>query len=285
IYAVESDLGASKPNIWLTNLTIAFNAASNGGGMYFGNVLMHVRNNIIAETLSGGDCVQGAGSSITQHGENLDTDNSCPTFSIMASPMLGLLTDNGGSTLTHALNLGSPAIDVVSNCTEMPIGSPLTEDQRGVSRPQPTGGICDLGAFEFELQQASLRLSPEPSEDLTAMATTTVTRAVPELAPFVEAITPANCRSGPGTVYDVVSALDEGQTASAIGSNAANTWTLVEISETIDPCWVSNSTVELNIDPARLEVFQDPPTPTATSRPPTATFTPTSQPPTATFTP
>jgi hypothetical protein len=38
---------------------------------------------------------------------------------------------------------GSPAIDAipVASCT-------LATDQRGVSRPQPAGGNCDIGAFE-----------------------------------------------------------------------------------------------------------------------------------------
>jgi hypothetical protein len=57
------------------------------------------------------------------------------------SAILGPLADNGGPTQTHALPLGSPAIDVVP--------APLCEataDQRGVARPQGPG--CDVGAFE-----------------------------------------------------------------------------------------------------------------------------------------
>ena len=53
-------------------------------------------------------------------------------------PRLGPLQDNGGPTPTHALLLGSPAIDASSAC-------PAT-DQRGVTRPQGAG--CDIGAFE-----------------------------------------------------------------------------------------------------------------------------------------
>jgi hypothetical protein len=56
-------------------------------------------------------------------------------------PRLGPLSDNGGPTLTHALLLGSPAIDAAD-----PSDSTLT-DQRGVARPQ--GAASDIGAFEF----------------------------------------------------------------------------------------------------------------------------------------
>ena len=57
--------------------------------------------------------------------------------------VLGPLQDNGGPTFTHALRLGSPAVDA---------GDPeqcRRRDQRGVPRPQ--GVTCDIGAFELEV--------------------------------------------------------------------------------------------------------------------------------------
>ncbi|MCL4300803.1 MAG: Ig-like domain repeat protein [Anaerolineae bacterium] len=66
-------------------------------------------------------------------------DGSCsPTFS--GDPFLGPLANNGGSTPTHALLPGSPAINAGNNT------SCLTTDQRGIARPQQ--GQCDIGAFE-----------------------------------------------------------------------------------------------------------------------------------------
>ena len=54
-------------------------------------------------------------------------------------PLLGPLTDNGGPTLTHALQTGSPAINR---------GDPAAppQDQRGYGRL----GVPDVGAFEFD---------------------------------------------------------------------------------------------------------------------------------------
>ena len=58
------------------------------------------------------------------------------------------LVDNGGSTLTHALVAGSPAIDAGSN----PLG--LTSDQRGLDREfdgdENGTAIADIGAFELQ---------------------------------------------------------------------------------------------------------------------------------------
>jgi TIR domain len=72
------------------------------------------------------------------------------------SPRLGPLQDNGGPTPTHALLVGSPAIDQIPVDPSDPNGicaNPynivypvLISDQRGESRPHGKG--CDLGAYE-----------------------------------------------------------------------------------------------------------------------------------------
>lgn len=66
---------------------------------------------------------------------------------INSDPLLGLLADNGGFTLTHALGENSPAIDAGNpdNC--------LFTDQRGFFRPVDGNGdgiaVCDIGAYEY----------------------------------------------------------------------------------------------------------------------------------------
>jgi CSLREA domain-containing protein len=62
---------------------------------------------------------------------------------------LGPLQGNGGPTSTHALLVGSEAIDHgnPSGCTDN-LGAFITTDQRGVHRPN--GAVCDLGAYEFD---------------------------------------------------------------------------------------------------------------------------------------
>jgi hypothetical protein len=62
-------------------------------------------------------------------------------------PLLGPLQNNGGSTCTHALLLGSPAIDRipfgVNGC-----GTTITTDHRGQPRPDTCTRLCDMGAYE-----------------------------------------------------------------------------------------------------------------------------------------
>ena len=64
-----------------------------------------------------------------------------------------MLADNGGSTFTHALIAGSPAIDAGSTT--------LTEDQRGSVRPQ--GIAADIGAFEVDADPILTEVTPVPS--------------------------------------------------------------------------------------------------------------------------
>ena len=66
-------------------------------------------------------------------------------------PMLGPLKDNGGSSETHALLPGSPAIDQIpeAECLDAD-GQPLMTDQRGEPRPAGAEFRCDVGAFEVQ---------------------------------------------------------------------------------------------------------------------------------------
>lgn len=59
-------------------------------------------------------------------------------------PGLGPLRDNGGSTQTHALAWGSPAIDQGNNTV------PFAVDQRGSPFARVSGTTADIGAYEVQ---------------------------------------------------------------------------------------------------------------------------------------
>ena len=139
----------------LTNVTFSNNSASpgNGGGMInFNGSILTLINTIIANSPSGGDCVNYISTLDANSSNNLiqDASNACGLINgvngniVGANPNLGPLADNGGPTQTHALLPGSPAIDQ-GNDANCP-----TTDQRGLSRPQ--GSHCDMGAYEFALR-------------------------------------------------------------------------------------------------------------------------------------
>jgi hypothetical protein len=67
-----------------------------------------------------------------------------PTDIVPNTPIGGILlplADNGGGTRTHALAIGSDALDASPDDATCP-----TTDQRG--NPRPRGPACDIGAFE-----------------------------------------------------------------------------------------------------------------------------------------
>lgn len=126
----------------IENSTITGNSGSDGGGIFsFGGADVLINNTIIANSV-GGDCVN-----INAIGNNnLIEDGSCNAF-LSGDPNLGILQDNGGTTLTHALLSGSIAIDAGNNSS---IPSGVTTDQRGVGFHRIVNGIVDIGAFEVQ---------------------------------------------------------------------------------------------------------------------------------------
>ncbi len=145
-----------------------------GGGGVFVRATLHFTNTIIANNGQGLDCVLGSpgeygmtvGGQIGANVNNLVGDASCEAAH-SGDPMLGPLSDNGGSVLTHALLPGSPAIDAVPTTS-----GTLTTDQRGASRPvacvsPETPG--DLGAFELQVDEC-VAFAAVPTATLAAPA-------------------------------------------------------------------------------------------------------------------
>jgi hypothetical protein len=104
------------------------------------NALTILVNSIVGNADSTTNCV----GVISDGGHNICSDASA-AFSAPGSlnstaPKLGPLADNGGTTLTFALDLDSPAINAGDGDSCPPT------DQRGIARP--VGTECDIGAVE-----------------------------------------------------------------------------------------------------------------------------------------
>ena len=135
-------------NPTLINVTFGGNAAPSGGGMYNDNTGSSLIHASIYNSIFWGEGSQIFNVSSAPVIIDSIVLGGCPnggtcTNVMSADPFLQPLANNGGSTQTMALGSGSAAIDsggVNSTCAAM--------DQRGVARPQPTGGACDIGAFE-----------------------------------------------------------------------------------------------------------------------------------------
>lgn len=171
---IYTAVGATLDNVTLTANSTGTGQADypahpggDGGGIYIEDRYASMRNTILAGNIAAGvgpDC-NAPLQTPTLHlrGTNLIQDpagcigieypNVGPSIT-GRPPLLLPLGKYGGATQTHALTSGSPALDAGS-CTDMR-GDPVTEDQRGVSRPQ--GMACDIGAFEGERARINLPL-------------------------------------------------------------------------------------------------------------------------------
>ena len=155
---------AGPATLTMTNCTISGNLADLGGGLSNFDVAtlsnctvtanafgienlgpLNVKNSIIADNLYL-DCLEPF---TAMTGTNYDSDGSCGAGFTQVTPaqlQLAGLANNGGPTATHALLVGSIAMDQASDCSDF-FGIPVPADQRGVPRAQGPG--CDVGAFEF----------------------------------------------------------------------------------------------------------------------------------------
>lgn len=223
----------------------------------------HIGNSILEGNWQ--NC-SGGGTLPASNGYNISSDATCafssPGDLNSLASQIGPLASNGGPTMTHVLNAGSPALDSV-NSAECP-----GIDQRSVARPQGTG--CDRGAYERNVTASTEAVEatvPTPTPTLTAVPTT----ASSDVILTVEV--PANCRQGPDVGYPVVTSVQAGQKVQIVGRNEQSSWWYAKVAG--EECWISvvAGTPQGNID--QLPVKQAPPLPTPTTVPATPTPVPT----------
>ena len=162
--ALFNDVGGTAN---LTDCTLFGNEAAVYGGGFYNNVgsTVTLGNTIVAGNSAGQGAPDVANqNTLTSKGYNLiGSGDSLATFSQTGDKTgvtsdqlkLGSLQNNGGPTSTLALQSGSIAINAGN--------TDLTTDQRGVARPQ--AGADDIGAFEFNAFNESLRVTTLTDED------------------------------------------------------------------------------------------------------------------------
>ena len=141
----------------ISNSTLSNNSSAFvGGGLTVdGSATATIKNTIVANSLSGGNC--WIGGTLTSVSGNLATDNTCTGFTQVTTAALNLspLQNNGGLTQTQRPNAPSSAINFATDCTDVD-NMPVGQDQRGIARPQ--GAACDSGAVEVFSDATSMNM-------------------------------------------------------------------------------------------------------------------------------
>lgn len=146
----------------LNNVTIANNSASVGGGLSIEiSTVLTASNTIVAGNRFPNSQPSDCNGTLIAQGYNLIQNMTNCTISgdltgtvTGADPQLDTLKLNGGTTFSHALATGSPAIDAGNPAAPGSSGNACAAtDQRGVARPvdgdDDGNARCDIGAFEW----------------------------------------------------------------------------------------------------------------------------------------
>ncbi|MGQ0620368.1 MAG: choice-of-anchor Q domain-containing protein [Panacagrimonas sp.] len=220
-------------SLTVSNSTISGNIAANGGGVFNyyartainnstvtgntapdnqgagvatyggGGTSFRVATSIVAGN-QGPDVDRLSGPNFTSLGDNLIGDgNATAAFNAsgdqvgVTDPGLQPLADNGGPTLTHALNTLSPAVDAVTGTCPPP-----ATDQRGVARPFDGDGnlvaACDIGAFEANADTTPNAFS-FPSHTNVGLSSTQVS----DLVTITGINVPAAISASAGSSYEI----------------------------------------------------------------------------------
>ena len=114
--------------------------------------------------------------------------------------------------------------------------------------------------------------TPLPStETATELVTATTARTATSSVPMVPVSVNTNCRTGPGVIYDLVSALLVGQEAEVVARNADGNYWVIQNPGGSGTCWLWGFYATVEGPTASLPVWDAKPTPTPL---PTNTFTP-----------
>ncbi|MCE7858441.1 MAG: hypothetical protein DYG86_01490 [Chloroflexi bacterium CFX2] len=134
-------------------------------------------------------------------------------------------------------------------------------------------GTPDVALTVTALSAPSNTPSPLPASETPAFTSTpefTPTPSVPQVTVSVN----TNCRTGPGTQYDLIGALLVGQAATVVGKNTATGYWIINNPGKSGTCWLWGQYATVSGNTAGLTEYAIPPTPTPSSTPtPTATAT------------
>ena len=158
-------------------------AASIGNTSVFSSIVAGNLNSDVANVGTGLNTISSSGFNL------IGTGNATTSFGLstdlvnVANPLLGVLSNNGGPTKTHALLSGSPALDAGD------VSSSLANDQRGAGFTRLIGGRVDIGSFEQQAPTPTVNLTVDNTSISEGGGTATFTSTLSNVAAFNVTVT------------------------------------------------------------------------------------------------
>ena len=151
------------------------------------------------------------------------------------------------------LFLGTTACNLPSNQT-------ATQDPYEAAALTVTALAGTEQAIQPSPTFTQISVSPTSTMTVAPAPTSVLATSTPTGAYFVVDVG-ANCRSGPGTVYDKITSFAQGAYVTLVGHNTDSSWWLLLTGNT--NCWISASTGHTTGPVANIPLIDTPPTPTS----------------------
>ncbi|MDX9991794.1 MAG: SH3 domain-containing protein [Anaerolineales bacterium] len=130
---------------------------------------------------------------------------------------------------------------------------------------EQAGGQPDLAATitaqELTLQAPTQTPQP-PTETFTPEASPTITLTPTPEVPMASVSVNTNCRSGPGTQFDLIGALNVGQTAEVVGRYQNGAYWIIKNPGSSGNCWLWGNYASVSGNTSSLPEYPSPATPT-----------------------
>jgi uncharacterized protein YraI len=160
-----------------------------------------------------------------------------------------------------ACGTGPTTAGVSSQAPAIPPGTQTSEALAATSEVQTAVAkavAATLASMATSTPESSPPASPTPTPALTSTPSTAM----------VSVSVATNCRSGPGTEYDVLGVLKVGESAQVVGrSQAGNRWVIKLPSNPSITCWLLSQYATVSGNATGLPVISAPSTPVPTYKP------------------
>lgn len=161
---------------------------------------------------------------------------------------------------------------LLATCNLPPSLSPTPP---GINETSVAGTVAAMLTAAVVPPTAEQTLIPTATESIPPTATNTLAPLATPQNPLV--VKDALCWEGPGTAYDVVSAVKNGQRVELLGRGSIGAWWIIDNPIYHDPCWVNADVLQFDTgyNLSGIKIYTPMPTRTPT---PTNTATPTKTP-------